>query len=66
MLTLILCLSRKLGKEFDRTVLDSKREKVKRHIKILVNGRDIELLNGVKILVKNGDIVQLLLPIDSG
>ena len=65
-LNLMCFLFGKLGDDFKRAVLDPETGNIRRYIKIMVNGRDIELLNGLKTLVKDGDIVQVFPPIGGG
>jgi molybdopterin synthase sulfur carrier subunit len=65
-LNLMCFLFGKLGDDFKRAVLDPETGNIRRYIKIMVNGRDIELLNGLKTLVRDGDIVQVFPPIGGG
>ena len=63
---LIRLLSDKLGEEFERTIMDPETRNVRRYIKVMVNGRDIECLNGLKTIVKDGDVVQIFPPVGGG
>jgi molybdopterin synthase sulfur carrier subunit len=65
-LDLVQILSRTLGEDFKNALLDPKTGKVRRYIKIMVKGKDLELLNGLKTVVRDGDIVQLFPPIGGG
>lgn len=44
----------KLGEDFKKTALDHETGYVRKYIKIMVNGRDIEHLNELDNLVKEG------------
>lgn len=63
---LIHLLSDRLGEEFERTLMDPETQNVRRYIKVMVNGRDIECLNGLKTTVKDGDVVQIFPPVGGG
>jgi molybdopterin synthase sulfur carrier subunit len=65
-LNLIRLLSDKLGEEFERTILDPETHKIRPYIKIMVNGRDIEFLNGLETTLKDGDVVQVFPPVGGG
>lgn len=65
-LNLMHFLFGKLGEDFKRSIMDPETGSIRRYIKIMVNGRDIEFLNGLKTLVKKGDVVQLFPPIGGG
>jgi molybdopterin synthase sulfur carrier subunit len=65
-LNLMCFLFGKLGDDFKRAVLDPETGNIRRYIKIMVNGRDIELLNRLETLVKKGDVVQVFPPIGGG
>jgi len=65
-LNLMHFLFGKLGEDFKRAMLDPETGNIRRYIKIMVNGRDIELLNGLKTLIRDGDIVQVFPPIGGG
>jgi len=65
-LNLMRFLFGKLGDDFKRAVLDPETGNIRRYIKIMVNGRDIELLNRLETLVKKGDVVQVFPPIGGG
>jgi molybdopterin converting factor small subunit len=56
----------KLGEDFKKAVLDPETGNIRPYIKIMVNGIDIEFLNGPKTLVRNGDVVQMFPPIGGG
>lgn len=59
-------LSGKLGEDFEETVLDHETGNVRKYIKIMVNGGDIEHLNGLEITVNEGDTVQVFPPMGRG
>jgi molybdopterin synthase sulfur carrier subunit len=65
-LDLINILCERLGAQFKEAILDSQTQAVKRLIKIMVNGRNIESINGFNTMVKDQDIVQILPPIGGG
>ena len=65
-LNLMHFLFGKLGDDFKSAILDPETGNIRRYIKIMVNGRDIEFLNGLMTLVKKGDVVQLFPPIGGG
>ena len=67
-LELIDTLSRVFGESFRRAVLDyeDNNVKVKDYVKILVNGRNIEFLDGLKTIIKSGDVVYFIPPAGGG
>jgi len=63
--TLIEYLVEHLGVRFREEILDEN-GMVKKNVKILVNGRDIDFLNGVSTKLKDGDIVVFVPPVAGG
>jgi len=62
---LIEVLSKNFGEKFNSEVLDDN-GLPKKTIKIFVNGRDIEFLDGLSTNLKDGDEVSLIPPIAGG
>jgi len=62
---LIEVLSKNFGEKFNSEVLDDN-GLPKKTIKIFVNGRDIEFLDGLSTNLKDGDEVALIPPIAGG
>jgi molybdopterin synthase sulfur carrier subunit len=62
---LLTQLSAKYSEEF-REYLYNEKEKVHSHLSILVNGRSINVLQGLDTELKNGDIIAILPPVGGG
>ncbi|MCD6515717.1 MAG: MoaD family protein [Candidatus Odinarchaeota archaeon] len=58
-------LIQKYSKELANEILD-KNEKVKDYYRIVVNGRNIKLLNGLKTKLKDNDLIAIMPPIAGG
>jgi len=58
-------LSEKYGTEFTDYVYDEKGE-VRTHIQVLINGRDIDLFQGLETKLKEGDTVAIFPPVGGG
>lgn len=63
--TLIDYLVERLGMRFREEVLDEN-GMIKKNVKILVNGRDIDFLDGISTKLKDGDIVVFVPPVAGG
>jgi len=61
---LILILQKRYGAKFGQYVLDG--EAIRPYIKVMVNGRDIEFLGGLKAKIEDGDIIQMIPPVRGG
>ena len=62
---LLTQLSKKYGKEF-REYLYNEKGKVHRYLSILVNGKSINILQGLDTELKEGDTVAILPPVGGG
>jgi len=62
---LLWLLCDEYGETFKDAVFDEK-EKPRKYVKIFVNGRNIEDLNGIETMLKNEDTVAILPPIAGG
>ena len=62
---LLTRLSKKYGKEF-REYLYNEKGKVHRYLSILVNGKSINVLQGLDTELKEGDTVAILPPVGGG
>ena len=54
------------GERFTKLVLDPDEGKVAAGVKVLVNGRDIEFLEGLRTRLRDGDVVALIPPVAGG
>jgi molybdopterin synthase sulfur carrier subunit len=59
-------LVKKYGDEFKRQIFDSEIGKLRSYVRILLNGRDIDFLNGLGTKLNNGDVLALFPPIAGG
>ncbi|MHA1594539.1 MAG: ubiquitin-like small modifier protein 1 [Candidatus Baldrarchaeia archaeon] len=62
---LIEWISKNMNEKFRDEVLDEK-GRVKKYVKILVNGRNIEFLDGLKTRLKHDDVVTFFPPVAGG
>jgi molybdopterin synthase sulfur carrier subunit len=60
-LDLMNFLAKKFGKEFSRYVFDEN-NKVRKYLSFLVNGKNIEHLDGFRTTLNNGDSIVILPP----
>ena len=63
--SLLEMLSKRFGEKFDVEVLDAD-GLPKKTVKIFVNGRDIDFLDGLSTVLKDGDEVALVPPVAGG
>lgn len=63
---LLLRLSEVYGERFSSRVLNPDKKTLTRGLKILVNGRDIDFLQGLETKLKDGDVVTLIPPVAGG
>jgi len=63
--SLLKQLSRKYGKDFDDYMFDELGD-VRGHLQILVNGKSITAMGGLKTKLKEGDQVAILPPVGGG
>ena len=59
-------LSDRYGKPFINYVFDSSEMQVKKFIQVLINGANIDTLNGQETLLQEGDILAILPPVGGG
>lgn len=57
-------LCKEYGEEFKNAIFDE--SKLRNYIKILVNGRDIEFLDGIKTKLSDEDVVVIFPPVGGG
>lgn len=65
-LSLMQYLSEKLGKNFNNALINPETGQIRYYIKIMVNGTDIAVLDGLKTIIKEDDIIQVFPPIAGG
>mgnify|MGYP000005725597 CR=1 FL=1 len=63
--SLIRELERRFGSRVREELLDEDR-RPRLYVKILLNGRDVEFLQGLKTRLKDGDVVALFPPVGGG
>lgn len=63
--TLLKTLTEKFGEVFRNQILASE-EKLAPYVKVLINGRDIEYLSGMRTKLKDGDEVAIIPPVAGG
>lgn len=64
--SLLSDLVKRYGKELSSTVYEKNSTRIFPHIRVMVNGRDIEFLNGTGTVLKDGDEVLILPPVSGG
>ncbi len=62
--TLMRELVKKYGQKFEQVTLEG--TNLKPEIKIIINGRDIDYLNGLDTQLKDGDVIVIIPPIAGG
>jgi len=62
---LLTQLSKKYGREFTNYVYDEKGD-VRTHIQILINGRGIDVFQGLETKLREGDTVAIFPPVGGG
>ncbi len=62
----LAALETQIGKSVLEHILQSGTERIKSHFHILLNGRDIESLNGLNEKVKDGDTITCVPPVGGG
>jgi molybdopterin synthase sulfur carrier subunit len=63
---LIAYLGRRIGKELEDALLDRDTGEIQRGNKVLVNGRDVEFLQGLATRLRDGDRVVFFPPVGGG
>ena len=63
---LIAHLGRRIGKELESALLDRATGEIQRGNKVLVNGRDVESLQGLTTRLEDGDRVVFFPPVGGG
>lgn len=61
---LMLRFVKKYGQKFEQVTLEG--TNLKPGIKIIINGRDIDYLNGLDTQLKDGDVIVIIPPIAGG
>ena len=59
-------LEEQLDKSVLKHIVDSRTGKIKSHFHVLLNGKDIESMNGLDEKVKEGDIITCVPPVGGG
>jgi MoaD family protein len=59
-------LIKKYGDTFKRQIFNPETGKLQSYVRILLNGRDIDFLNGLETKLSNGDVLALFPPIAGG
>ncbi|HIE15218.1 TPA: MoaD family protein [Candidatus Bathyarchaeota archaeon] len=59
-------LIKKYGDAFKRQIFNPETGKLQSYVRILLNGRDIDFLNGLETRLNNGDVLALFPPIAGG
>lgn len=54
------------GKTFTDYVFDGETEQVKSFLQLLVNGRSASMIDGLKTVLKDGDVLAILPPVGGG
>ena len=62
--TLMRELAKKYGQKFEQVTMEG--ANLKPGIKIIINGRDIDYLNGLDTQLKDGDVMVIIPPIAGG
>ncbi|MEM2897168.1 MAG: MoaD/ThiS family protein [Candidatus Bathyarchaeia archaeon] len=63
----LLFLAKRYGKNFyERMFEDSDPNKINRYIKLMINGRDVEFLDGLATRLKENDVLYIVPPIMGG
>jgi len=65
-ISLLAQLSKLWGQKFLEAVLDVEKGTLKPYVSVLVNGRDVMFLQGLKTKLKGGEIVAILPPAIGG
>lgn len=64
--SLLKCLSKKYGKDFDEYVYDLKTGEVKGFLQFLVNGRSPSATKGLDSSLSDGDVLAIVPPVSGG
>lgn len=59
-------LTKLYGNEFDEYVFDGETGEIRNYLTLLVNGRSITTLDGVKTKLVDGDVLAILPPVGGG
>jgi molybdopterin synthase sulfur carrier subunit len=62
----IRLLIKKSGKVVEDWIFDPKTKKLRSYIRVLLNGQNIETLDGMKTKVKDGDVISIFPPAGGG
>jgi molybdopterin synthase sulfur carrier subunit len=59
-------LVKKYGRELEKAIFNSKTGKLQPYIRVLLNGRDVDFLDGLNTRLNSGDVLALFPPVAGG